>query len=231
MSYRPPQPVIRVATLVGTTGLVALLGAGIASAHVTAQPGTAVKGSTSEIVFRVPDEDARAGTVKVEVTLPLDHPIPSVSTKPVPGWTAQSTKVKLDKPIRTDEGTEVTDAVQTVTWTAEPGTRIAPGQFEEFTILASTLPDNTDKLVMPATQTYDDGKVVRWDQQPAAPGAPEPDNPAPAVTLLTNAANPPSAAPGQDTTARWLAGFAVALAALGLGVAFGAVLRGRRTRP
>jgi periplasmic copper chaperone A len=246
--YQPSRLFARAAAMAGTAGLVALLGAGIASAHVTAQPGTAVKGSTGEIVFRVPDEDAHAGTVKLEMNLPLDHPIASVSTKPVPGWTAQATKVKLDKPIKTDDGTEVTDAVGTVTWTAQPGTRIEPGQFQEFPILASTMPDNTDKLVMSATQTYDNGQVVRWDQPPAAPGAPEPEHPAPTVTLTANTtaqagmpgmgatASPASTRQatqpmtGQDNTARWLAGGAVGLGALGLGVAAGALLRVRNGR-
>lgn len=233
MRFRPLRLFTRTATVAATTGLVALLGTGIASAHVTAQPGTAAKGSTGEIVFRVPDEDAHAGTVKLEVNLPLDHPIASVSVKPIPGWTAQTVTAKLAKPITTDDGTEVTDAVQTITWTADTGTRIAPGQFQEFTILADTLPDNTNRLVMPTTQTYDNGTVIRWDQTPAAPGVAEPDHPAPTVTLIAgttaedNPSAPASAAPGQDTTARWLAGTALGLAALGLGVALGAVLRGR----
>lgn len=228
--YRPLRVFTRAAAVTGTAGLVVLAGAGMASAHVTAQPGTAVKGSTGEITFRVPDEEARAGTVRLDVTLPLDHPIASVRTKSVPGWTAQIATAKLDKPVRTDEGAELTEAVRTVTWTANPGTRIEPGQFQEFTILAETMPESTDKLVLPATQTYDNGEVMRWDQPPAAPGAPEPEHPAPTVTLLAGPANldGASATPGADVSARWLGGTAVVLGALGLGVAVGAVLVARR---
>jgi periplasmic copper chaperone A len=237
--YRPLRRFTRVAAVIATTGLVALAGAGVASAHVTVQPGTAAKGSNGDITFRVPDEDQSAGTVKVEVTLPLDHPIASVSTKAIPGWTAQTTNAKLDKPVKTSGGADVTEAVRTITWTAQPGTRIEPGQSQGFTMTASTLPDDTDKLVMPATQTYDNGKVVRWDQPPAAPGTPKPEHPAPTVTLTANttaAQGTPGQVntadsqdmSGQDGMARWLGGIAIGLAVIALGIALGAARRGRR---
>lgn len=235
MLKRPLRIFARSAALIGTTGLIALAGAGMASAHVTAQPSTVAKGSTGEITLRVPDEDAHAGTIKVALTLPLDHPIASVSTKPVPGWTAQTTTTKLDKPVRTDEGAELTEAVRTVTWTADPGTRIEPEQFQEFTFLAEQIPESTDQLLLPATQTYDNGDVVQWDQPPAAPGAPEPEHPAPSVTLVakttTQTVTPTSATQstgGQDAMARWLAGVGLGLAVIGLGVALTSTLRGRR---
>lgn len=241
MMYRPLRLFARAAAVISTTGLAALLGAGIASAHVEASPSTAAKGSTGEITLRVPAEEAHAATVKVEVTLPLDHPIASVSVKPVPGWSTQVQTAKLDKPIKTDEGAELTEAVHTITWTAGAGTSIQPGQFQEFTILAESLPDDTNQLVMPTTQTYDDGTVAQWNQPPAAPGAAEPDNPAPSVTLTADTAKPGAvsaasptqatpAAPGQDGTARGLAGTAVGLAVLGLIVALGALVRGRRAQ-
>lgn len=234
MLNRPLRLFARASAVIGTAGLVALAGAGMASAHVTAQPGTAVKGSTSEITFRVPDEDDQAGTVKVTVTLPSDHPFASVNTKPIPGWTAEVAMAKLDKPVRTDSGAELTDVPHTVTWTANPGTRINPEQFQEFTILVETIPTETDKLLLPAVQTYDNGNVVQWDQPPAAPGAPEPEHPAPSVNLVadtsTQSVAPTSATQttGQDATARWLAGIGLGLAVIGLGIALAGAFRGRR---
>ena len=68
-----------------------------------------------------------------------------------------------------------------MTWTADPGTRIGPGEFADFPLSLGPLPE-VDRLVLPAVQTYDDGEVVAWDQPPAADGA-EPERPAPAVTL------------------------------------------------
>jgi uncharacterized protein YcnI len=198
---------------------------------VTVQPDTANQGDFTTMTFRVPNEEDQAGTVKVEVDLPADHPIAAVDTKPVPGWEVQVTKAKLNNPIKTDDGTEVTEAVRTVTWTADPGVRIAPEQFQEFEVFAEGLPDDTNELVMPAIQTYDNGDVVRWDAPPAPPGAPEPEHPAPGLTLLPKGAKAvdAAAAGGADTSARWLGGIGLVLAALATGLGIGALLRGRRS--
>ena len=119
---------LRVGLAVAGAAALALVTSGIAEAHVTAQPGVATKGSYAKIAFRVPTESATAGTVKLEVTLPTDHPIPSVLTTPMPGWTASTAKAALNPPVETDDG-KVTEAVRTITWTAQPGVRLGPGQF------------------------------------------------------------------------------------------------------
>jgi uncharacterized protein YcnI len=243
---------LRVGIAVAGAAALALVTSGIAEAHVTAQPGVATKGSYAKIAFRVPTESATAGTVKLEVTLPTDHPIPSVLTTPMPGWTATTTKAALNPPVETDDG-KVTEAVRTITWTAQPGVRLGPGQFADFEVNLGALPDNTDSLVMPAVQTYDDGTVVNWDQT-QTPGGPEPEHPAPTLRLvdgsdaaggahdvaaaghtMAHSAGPDTASSegaastgGVDNTARWLGGIGLILGALGLGLGGGAALRGRR---
>jgi uncharacterized protein HemX len=85
--------------------------------------------------------------------------------------------------------------------------------------ISAKLPD-ADTVSFPATQTYADGAVVKWDQ-PAAPGGPEPEHPAPTLALTAGQAPPPpthQAAPA-DNTARILAGAALLLGALGIGLA------------
>jgi uncharacterized protein YcnI len=240
------RTVARGCAVLGAAGIVALSAAGTASAHVTAStPKDAVKGGYSKITLRVPNERPNAGTVKLEVTLPAEHPLASVSTKPVPGWKGEVVKAALDTPI-TSHGTEITEAARTIVWTADPGTRIEPGQFNEFDISVGPLPENTDSLLLVATQTYDNGEVVAWDAPPPAEGAEEPEHPAPVVNLVdaaegddhhgTSAASASAegdshaeAATGQDTTARYLGGAGLAVGALGLGVGAGAVLRSRRS--
>jgi uncharacterized protein YcnI len=199
------------AGVVGVVSVGALLGfAGIASAHVTANPGTAAQGSYAKIAFRVPNEEDAAATVKLEVNFPTDHPIASVSTEPLPGWTATVDKTNLATPIKTDDG-EVTQAVSKITWT---GGQIAPGQFQDFNVSLGPLPDNTTELVFKALQTYSNGTVVRWiDLTP--PGGPEPEHPAPTLHLT------PAAVPGPATASH--DGSASATAALALGI-LGAVL-------
>jgi uncharacterized protein YcnI len=213
-------------SMIAAVGLAIAL-ATPAAAHVSAQPGEATQGGYTAFAFRVPNERPAAGTVQLEVTLPAEHPIGSVRTKPMAGWTANVVK----------EG----DAVRTITWTAQPGVRINPDEFQEFEVSAGPLPKDTDLLVMPTKQSYDNGEVVSWDAPPAAEGAEEPEHPAPVLSLVPgedgaaaadgdnhSAAGTDTAAAATDSTARWLGGAGLILGALGLGLGAGAVLRLRR---
>ena len=164
------------------------------------------------------------GTVKVAVDLPPETPLLYVSTRPVPGWTATTVEAALPTPVESS-GTSITTSVRTVTWTADPGTRIAPGEYQEFSISAGPLPE-VDSLVLPTTQTYSDGKIVRWDQPTPASGE-EPEFPAPVVAIEAAApagetpvpVQPVDLEPTVDGVARGLAAGALALAAAGLVVA------------
>jgi uncharacterized protein YcnI len=227
-------------------GIVALFTGGLASAHVTAKVigETAAKGGYTKITFRVPNEEDNAGTIKLEVKFPADTPISGARTKPMPGWTAQVNKITLEKPVKMDK-VEVKEAVSSVVWTAAQGTRVNPGEFQEFELSVGPLPTNTDELVMPAIQTYDNNTVVAWDQ-PMEEGKEEPEHPAPEIALAaageddhhgtaaaadteteampTNAA----AADTTDDTARLLGGAGLVVGALGVGFGVGATLRARR---
>jgi uncharacterized protein YcnI len=168
----------RLAALGALTAVGVLAAAGTAFAHVVVDPHTASQGGDAKVAFRTPNEEDNANTVKLEVSFPADHPVPSVLTEPVPGWTASVQKTNLPKPIQTDDG-QVSAAVSTITWT---GGQISPGQFEDFPVSLESLPSDTDKLVFKAVQTYSNGDVVRWIDV-AAPGAPEPEHPAPTLVL------------------------------------------------
>ncbi|MFI9270160.1 YcnI family protein [Kitasatospora sp. NPDC052896] len=223
----PARRLVTTAALAAGTVLAAAVPA---FAHVTVQPGTATQGGYTAVAFRVPDESDTASTTKLEVDLPADQPIASVATQPVPGWTAALEKSQLSTPIKTDDGS-ITQAVTKITWTADAGGGIAPGQFQEFKVSLGPLPASTDKVVFKALQTYSDGNVVRWIDE-AKPGQPEPQHPAPTLTLTpkagTASAAPaaqnsaaPATAGSTDDTARALgvAGLVVGLAGTALGVA------------
>lgn len=211
-----------------------LLLAGPAFAHVSVQPETAPKGGFATVNFKVPNERDDSSTVKLEVTLPTDHPLASVMPQPVPGWKVSITKAKLPKPIEM-EGEKITEAPSKITWTAE-GKGVEPGQFQQFPLSVGQLPKDTGQLVFKALQTYDDKKVVRWIE-PTKEGAPEPENPAPVLKLTAAEADghgaaadgksgedggkdTAAAASGSDTTARVLgaAGIVVGLAGVGFGL-------------
>ncbi|MBO0868694.1 MAG: YcnI family protein, partial [Micromonosporaceae bacterium] len=168
--------------------LVAVFGfAGTAAAHVTVSPGEAEQGGEAQVSFTVPTESDTTSTTKVEIVIPTDAPIASVSVQPVPGWTAASTTTKLAQPVTNDDGVQVTEAVSRVTWTADSAaTAIKPGQYQLFNLTVGPLP-KTDHVVFKVLQTYSDGKVVRWIEE-QQPGQPEPENPAPVLKLVPPAA-------------------------------------------
>jgi uncharacterized protein YcnI len=85
-----------------------LLGTALpASAHVTVTPAVAAQGGFAKLAFRVPNEKIAAMTSKIEIVFPASQPLASVSVRPVAGWIPAVTRVKLDQPITTGEGDEV----------------------------------------------------------------------------------------------------------------------------
>ena len=145
-----------------------------------------------ELTFRVPNERQNANTVIVQVFFPTNLPLLTVDVLPLPGWSATVHTETLAIPVKTDDGL-VSQIVSDVTWKSASG-GIAPGQYEDFSVAAGSVPDKPTQLVFKALQTYSSGEIVRWIEVPMA-GQPEPDSPAPVVTL-TPPASPPSAAPG-----------------------------------
>ncbi|TNC27338.1 YcnI family copper-binding membrane protein [Amycolatopsis alkalitolerans] len=230
---------LRATVLVTTFAVAGLLGAGVASAHVTANVygSEPQKGGSAAIVFRVPNEEQDAGTNKLEIDFKPEYAISSVRYRPVPGWTAQVEKTPLPSPVKNGKNLDVTNPVTKIIFTAQPGSGIAKGatEFQEFEITASTLPSNVDELMLPTIQTYDNGQVVRWDQMQT--GSEEPEHPAPVVHLtaatgdehgMSASMTTGSMTTSTDGTARWLGGAGLIVGALGLGAAIGAVLRGRK---
>ena len=198
----------RVATATAALGALTVLTAAPAWAHVHVEADPAQPGAEATLTFEVPNESEKgAATTELTVTLPN---LTSVSTQQMPGWT-----VRLDRD--TAAGT-----VKSITWTAAPSAGIPPDQFALFRV-ALLLP-NTDSVSFPATQTYSDGTVVKWDE-PTPPGGAEPEHPSPTLALAGAAADDEhgattAAAPGPssagavsapDDTARWLAGAGIAL--------------------
>jgi uncharacterized protein YcnI len=227
-------------TVVAAGGLV-LLPALPASAHVTVSSPDAAPGGFGKLVFRVPTESDAASTTRLQVTLPTARPFAVVSTKPLPGWTVTTKQRKLPRPVE-DDGFTLTEAVGVVTWAAAPGRGVKPGQFEEFELSVGPFPKGVSSVSMPTVQTYSDGTVTRWDQTTRA-GAPEPEHPAPTLTLSagsavgsdhaeetttapTSTASAPTGSGGTDAVARWLGGIGIAVGAAGVAVA----VLGRRRR-
>ncbi|RKR90533.1 uncharacterized protein YcnI [Micromonospora pisi] len=197
---RPRRTATAAALALGAT-LVGVLGLALpASAHVTVNPKEASQGGYGRVAFRVPNESDTASTTKIEVNLPENAPIASVSTIPVPGWTVELEKRKVDPPLEV-HGSKVTEAVAKITWTATADAAVKPEQFQEFGVSMGPLPE-VDQLIFKVLQTYSDGEIARWIDEPAAAGAEAPEHPA-AVLKLTPAAAAASAGatPGASVAA------------------------------
>lgn len=208
------------------TAVVTLVvgGGAVAVAHVTVHADEAVRGGAAEITFRVPSESDTASTVSVQVAFPADTPIAKVAVLPQAGWTHQATKARLPAPVPAGHGQEVSEVVSRVEWRAAgPDTAVKPGEYQVFRIAASPLPQ-ADRLVFKVVQTYDDGQVQRWIEEPAANG-PAPEHPAPVLTLSTDGAStghghseaeivPVASSQATTSSSAWWATMAVALVAL-----------------
>jgi uncharacterized protein YcnI len=197
-----------------------------AFAHVTVDPPTAVQGSEITLGFRVPNEEPNAGTTKVQIFFPGDHPILGVDPESVPGWHDTIHTTNLNPPIKTDDGL-LTSYVSEVDWTGGP---IQPGHFQEFDVLAQSLPTGTNLIVFKALQTYADGTIVRWID-PVTKDNPTPSHPAPTLTLTAGTGVPVAAgaSAGSVSTARTIAIVGLVVGGLGLLTAAWALL-GRRRR-
>jgi uncharacterized protein YcnI len=199
-----------------------------ALAHITVTSSSAASGSAAELTFHVPDEEAHADTVRIDIQIPTDHPIAQLLARPIPGWTASVRTTTLAKPLVTDDG-QFNQVVSEVIWS---GGQIAPTQFQDFAVSADPLPQGVSQLRFKTIQTYSNGDVVRWIDVPQ-PGQPATGHPAPVLTLTTGtattggtaaspavtASSPATATSGSDGMARVIAIAGVAVGLLGLALA------------
>ena len=233
MNPRPRRLPARLGVVLAVGAALLAVSALPASAHIrVSAEGDAAPGSYAQLAFRVPTERDDASTTAVQVVMPADQPLASVSVQPHPGWTAEVHKKALAQPLQTDDG-PVTQVVSDVVFTAQtPQAAIAPGQFDQFSLLVGPLP-NAPSMAFPANQTYSDGQVVAWNQS-AAPGAPEPEHPSPSLTIGAAGPDSDSATAPSDAGSSATPALVVGIIALVLSVAaivmLGVALRrGRRT--
>ncbi len=212
------KTIMRFAGVMFTVGIVALLSSSPASAHVTAAlDGTAAPGDYALITLRVPTESGTVATTKVEMRIPDDVVLKTVLVEPVPGWRIDTTKKKIP-PIIEDDGDQVTEVVDSVTWTAT-GPGVPLGQFVQFGLDVGPLPDITT-LALPTVQIFSDGTKRSWTEKKT--GDEDPESPEPAVTIGAAQGG------GMGSLVAWTA-LGLSVIALALGVF--AIDRARATRP
>lgn len=171
-----------------------------ANAHVTVWPRSAARGAFERYVVRVPNE-RNVPTTRVEIHFPAEVRISSFQE--VAGWQLQ---------VLTDSAGKITGAV----WTGS----LPAKRFVEFPFIGVN-PKEGERVVFPATQTYEGGEVVEWS------GPEGSKTPASVTTLTERPASGSGAGGSGSSTALY-----VALAALVLGlVSLGLSLRRPPTAP
>jgi len=178
----------------------------VAWAHVVVTPDQAGVGAGTMFNVSVPNEKEVAVT---SVKLDIPKGVQNVQPDALAGWNIATAQDK--------DGN-----VTAITWT---GT-IPAGQREDFAFKAQT-PANATNLDWKAYQTYGDGTVVHWDQNPATNGKAVKNNAGPySITKITDdlsssdagSGNP--AGSGTSTTATLALALSIAALILGLGGLF-----------
>jgi hypothetical protein len=173
---------IRVLT-VGFAAAAAVFGlAGPALAHVEVSADKTTAGASNvTLTFTGEAENPAAGIRSERVVLPPGIDPASVTLVKAPaGWTF----------ARADDGFTVS------------GAALKTGTDAVWAVKIAKLPDGQTRLSFKTVETYGNGDVSRWIEIQEA-GQPEPDNPAPLVTLKpgrsTAPADVPSSAPDSAT--------------------------------
>ena len=163
-------------TILNTTLVLAAAAlAGVAEAHVTVQPATAVPGAQETLRFVVGHGCDGQPTTALRVELP--RAVSHVEPQPKDGWT-----VAVER--QPDGGVAVT-------WRGE----LAAHQADSFPVRVR-LPKTPGALALPAAQTCG-ATTVRWDE--AVPsGGPRPSHPAPSLTLADAGEAAATAPPGTE---------------------------------
>ena len=214
---RLPHPLTTAIAGVVTGLLVAVVPALDAYAHVSVSSPDATPGGFGKVVFRVPNESTTANTTAITVQIPADTPFPEVSVGAMPGWTATTTTSPLPEPVEV-EGFTITEAVSSVTWTAD-GDGLPPEQFAEFQLSVGPFPEaSTRSCSRPPRPTptarWSSGPIRQWKgrtnrttQRPCWRSPPP-------VTATTAPRAAPTASPG----ALGIAGVALGAAGLAMGL-------------
>lgn len=203
--------VLRGVAAIVVAAAAALLASPMAAAHIGAELDGAGPGEFGVVTLVVPTESGKAATVKIQVRIPDDIQLRTVRAESVAGWSIDIENRTIP-PIYKDDGTPVTEVVDSVTWTAQ-GPGIPSGQFGQFALYVGPLPD-ASTLALPTVQTFADGSAEDWSQP--VNESDDPEFPAPTVTI--GAA--PDATGGSSalvTAISWAAlGFSVIAVALGV---------------
>ncbi|MGY1682027.1 DUF1775 domain-containing protein [Geodermatophilus sp. SYSU D01176] len=161
------------------SALLLAAGTGTAAAHVSVDAPGAVAGTGPVTLQFSAASEAAAGITAMRTRLPegIDPAGVSLASGPA-GWTLAST----------GQGFEV------------GGPALPPGADAEYAVTVATLLAGVTELAFPTVQVYADGTEDAWIEQ-QVPGGPEPELPAPVLTVAPGTPAPSTSAPAPTVSA------------------------------
>ena len=176
MSRRTPA---RLAALPAAAGIVTVLAAAPASAHVTVTPSEAGAGSFTVLTVALSHGCDGSPTTALDVQIPEE--VLSVSATRSAFWTAEPQIETLDEPVTDSHGNEVTERVASVRFEA---TEPLPDGVRDAVELSFQVPDAVgETLSFPTIQECEEGETA-WTQVPEeGQSGDELDTPAPGFVV------------------------------------------------
>ena len=190
---------VRMFKRVSVGGLIlasaAVVGAGVASAHVTVQEDSVVAGEFAVVTVAVPHGCDASSTTAVRIQMP--ETIPAVTPTINPGWDVEKVMETLAEPIQGEHG-EITERVSEVVYTAK--TPLPDGYRDTFALSIKVPDDASGLMFFPTVQVCESGESD-WIEIPADGQDPfELEKPSPFVNVVSSTDSADAATDGDTVT-------------------------------
>jgi periplasmic copper chaperone A len=171
----------------------AVVGSGVASAHVTVQEDSVAAGEFAVVTIAVPHGCEESPTTQVRIQMP--ETIPGVTPTINAGWDVEKVMETLAEPIQGEHG-EITERVSEVVYTAK--TPLPDGYRDTFALSIKVPDDASGLMFFPTVQICEVGESD-WIEIPADGQDPfELEKPSPFVNVVAST-DSADAATGGDT--------------------------------
>jgi uncharacterized protein YcnI len=173
-------------------GAVVLGVAAPASAHVTITASTTAAGAFTLLTLSVPHGCDGSATTRVTIQIPEE--VNAVTPTRNALWDVEKRTEQLDPPVTDAHGNEITERVDTVTYTAK--TPLPDGYRDAFELSLQLPEEEGTTLVFPTIQTCEEGEAA-WIEVPEE-GQSEDDLELPAPSLTITGAGAEGDAHGSE---------------------------------
>lgn len=174
------RPAVRLAAVSGAAALIGLSIAGPAGAHVTVTPSTSAAGAYTVLTFS--NGHGCEGSPTTKVTIQIPDGINAATPTRNSFYDVTKQMEQLDPPVTDAHGNELTERVDTVTYTAKTA---LPDGYRDYFEVQVQIPEDVEgeTLNFPTVQTCQQGETA-WTEIPQeGQSADDLESPAPAFVV------------------------------------------------